>query len=191
MEGGLLRGGVLGGTRGGLAVPGGKQFRLNFGPLRRRQFGLVSVGRHVMNRKVGAGFLGAGGRVGRRADQRQIRNCGRAAAKGKRRYEQRSRGKSPPGSIHRHPSETPPHVPNQLFRQASFAAGRTLFSIGKSPQRSNHCRSKRLKPEQQIAPLGLQYDRTKILYRSAARQNTRLTSTGSLDQRGDELETNL
>jgi hypothetical protein len=39
--------------------------------------------------------------------------------------------------------------------------------------------------------LGLQYDRTKILYRSAARQNTRFTSTGSLDQRGDELETNL
>jgi hypothetical protein len=34
----------------------------------------------------------------------------------------------------------------------------------------NRCRPKRLKPEQQIAPLGLEYDRTKKLYRSAARR---------------------
>jgi len=49
-----LRGRVLGGCRGRLAVPRGDQLCLNLGPLRRRQFRLSTIPRHIMNRKVGA-----------------------------------------------------------------------------------------------------------------------------------------
>jgi hypothetical protein len=38
-----------------------------------------------------------------------------------------------------------------------------------SPHRSNHCRLKRLKPEEQIGALRLQYDETKKLCRTATR----------------------
>jgi hypothetical protein len=59
-------------------------------------------------------------------------------------------------------------------------------------QTSNHCRAKRLKPEQQITPLGLQYDRTKMLCRSAARQMSGFDpELAGVDPRGDELEMNL
>jgi len=57
---------------------------------------------------------------------------------------------------------------------------------------SNHCRPKRLKPEQQIEPLGLQYDGTKVLCRSATRQAAGINfDPASVDQRGDEPGTNL
>jgi hypothetical protein len=57
---------------------------------------------------------------------------------------------------------------------------------------SNHCRPKRLKPAQQTEPMGLQYDGTKMLCRSATRENTDFNSDpASVDQRGDEPRTKL
>jgi hypothetical protein len=53
-----------------------------------------------------------------------------------------------------------------------------------------HIICKRLKPEQQTAPLGLQYDRTKTLCRSATPPG--LTANHAiLDQRRDEPEMTL
>jgi hypothetical protein len=61
-----------------------------------------------------------------------------------------------------------------------------------SPQRSNHCRLKRLKPEQEIGPLGPQYDETKILCRTATRWDVEINPEAVIaDLRGDEVETNL
>jgi hypothetical protein len=50
--------------------------------------------------------------------------------------------------------------------------------------------SKRLKPEQQIAPLGLQYDRTKTLCRTAAPPGL-IANRAIIDQRRDEPEMTL
>jgi hypothetical protein len=64
--------------------------------------------------------------------------------------------------------------------------------FGNPPLRSNHCRPKRLKPEQQIGPVGLQYDGTKILYRSATDAATAINLEPAIaDPRGDELQSNL
>jgi hypothetical protein len=53
-----------------------------------------------------------------------------------------------------------------------------------------HVICKRLKPEQQIAPLGLQYDRTKTVCRTAAPPG--LTANhATLDHRRDEPEMTL
>jgi hypothetical protein len=58
--------------------------------------------------------------------------------------------------------------------------------------RSNHCRPKRLKPEQQIAPVGLQYVGTKILYRTAPHPTRGLTFEPAIAAlRGDEPRMNL
>jgi hypothetical protein len=58
--------------------------------------------------------------------------------------------------------------------------------------RSNHCRPKRLKPEQQIGPLGLQYDGTKILYRTATDAATAINLEPAVTYlRGDERQSNL
>jgi len=61
-----------------------------------------------------------------------------------------------------------------------------------SPHRSNHCRLKRLKPGEQIGPLGLQYDETKKLCRTAAHVDVEINPEAVIaDLRGDELEMNL
>jgi hypothetical protein len=56
------------------------------------------------------------------------------------------------------------------------------------PTWSNHCRPKRLKPEQQTQMVRLQCVRTKKFYRSAT---TRLTETYRRRHRGDEPEMKL
>jgi hypothetical protein len=167
-----------------LAVPRGNQFRLDLGALRRRQFGLFTIGRQVVNRKPGTSFLRTRRCVGGRAEQRHIRDRTGATAERKRRQQQqRSQGQCPLFSIHRHPSGSP--------RFASLASqppdAYFIYFINYRSKRSNHCRPKRLKPEQQIGPLGLQYDRTKILCRSATREISRLPSS----IRGDEPEMKL
>jgi hypothetical protein len=54
----------------------------------------------------------------------------------------------------------------------NFAATQSLIFSNFSRQCSNHCRPKRLKPEQQSLPRRLQYGQTEISYRSAARRNS-------------------
>jgi hypothetical protein len=69
-------------------------------------------------------------------------------------------------------------VPNKLARKSHIAdTGRAGTSLATTPlryfwlSRSNHCRPKRLRREQQKRPLRLQYVRTKIFYRSATERN--------------------
>jgi hypothetical protein len=79
-------------------------------------------------------------------------------------------------------------VPFRWYEPCSDKRSSSSISL----HRSNHCRPKRLEPEEQIAPLGLQYDRTKMLCRSAARQMAEINFEPAVaDRRGDELEMNL
>ena len=136
-----------------------------------------------MNRKVGAGFLRTRGRVGRRADQRQIRDRCRAAAERKRRQQQRSKAAMPSFF------DPPTFVRKSPRRWYEPCSDKTSSSSDSAMQVQTIVAPKRLKPEQQIEPLGLQYDRTKILCRSATRWMPRLTpNLPSSIQRGDELE---
>jgi hypothetical protein len=167
---GSLRGVVLAGSRGRLAIPCRSQFGGYLGPLRRRYRGLFAIRRQIVNWKVGAGFLRTRRRVGGRADQRQIRNrCRAAAERQRRRQQQRAQGQCPPFSIQRHRRRESPLREGKLLQPPDAYFIRPCCG-------SNHCRPKRLKPEHQTEPLGLQYDRTKILCRSAIRPMPRLTS---------------
>jgi hypothetical protein len=173
-----LRGRVFG-RHGSLVVPGGRQFFQSLGLLRGGHLGLLAVWRQIMNRKVGAGFLRACGGIGRGAHNRHIRNRCRAAAKRQRRQQQQSDRKGAYFSIHRHWSGSPhfanPKLCNLIIISSVASAGFNL------------CRSKRLSPEQEIEPLGLEYDRSRILCRSATGCDVRVNPEPFMvDQRGDE-----
>src|ERR1700682_1490055 len=85
-------------------------------------------------------------------------------------------------------ADMPEEVPFRWYEPCSDKRSSSSISL----HRSNHCRPKRLEPEEQIAPLGLQYVGTKMLCRSAARHTAEIGCEPAVaDQRGDELQMTL
>src|SRR6202011_3272902 len=81
-------------------------------------------------------------------------------------------------------SSSAPKAQARFFRSTAIPSGNPRFaSFASQPpdtyfinyrgKRLNHSRPKRLASEHQIGPLGLQYDKTKILCRSATREKSR------------------
>ena len=177
---------------GGRRPPGGRGRRRSSASILACSSGvhrrLVAIRRQVVHRKIGAGLLRPRGRIGRQADA----PANRRSTSSSRRAPAPTATARPPTTAFivadptSHPSRENPSAPCRWYEPCS---DKTSNCIEFHRNRSNHCRPKRLKPEQAKPSGAASMCRNEEILSQC---NTRLTRIPpARDRRGDEPEMKL